>query len=143
MSFRLKNAGGTYQWMVTRMVRDKIRSIVEFYIDDMVVKSRKEERHVTDLNETFEILRWHKLYLNANKCVFGVGAGKFLGYMITNRGIEVNPDKIRAIQQLVSPSNPKDVQRLIGMIVVLNQFISRSAKRCRPLFQLLKKWKGF
>ena len=57
MSFRLKNAGGTYQWMVTRMVRDKIRSIEEFYIDDMVVKSRKEERHVTDLNETFEILR--------------------------------------------------------------------------------------
>ena len=57
MSFRLKNVGGTYQWMVTRMVRDKIRSIVEFYIDDMVVKSRKEERHVTDLNETFEILR--------------------------------------------------------------------------------------
>ena len=55
----------------------------------------------------------------------------------------MNPDKIRAIQQLVSPSNPKDVQRLIGMIVVLNQFISRSAKRCRPLFQLLKKWKGF
>lgn len=57
MSFRLKNAEGTYQWMVTRMVRDKIRSIVEFYIDDMVVKSRKEERHVIDLNETFEILR--------------------------------------------------------------------------------------
>lgn len=57
MSFRLKNVGGTYQWMVTRMVRDKIRSIEEFYIDDMVVKSRKEERHVTDLNETFEILR--------------------------------------------------------------------------------------
>ena len=75
--------------------------------------------------------------------MFGVGAGKFLGYMITNRGIEVNPDKIRAIQQLVSPSNPKDVQRLIGMIVVLNQFVSRSAERCRPFFQLLKKWKGF
>lgn len=57
MSFRLKNVGGTYQWMVTRMVRDKIRSIEEFYIDDMMVKSRKEERHVIDLNETFEILR--------------------------------------------------------------------------------------
>lgn len=84
--------------MVTRMFKNKIGSMVEVYIDDMVVKSRKEERHVTNLNETFEILRRHKLHLNANKCAFGVGAGKFLGYMITNRGIEVNPNQIRAIQ---------------------------------------------
>lgn len=80
------------------MFKNKIGSMVEVYIDDMVVKSRKEERHVTNLNETFEILRQHKLHLNANKCAFGVGAGKFLGYMITNRGIEVNPNQIRAIQ---------------------------------------------
>lgn len=84
--------------MVTRMFKNKIGSMVEVYIDDMVVKSRKEERHVTNLNETFEILRRHKLHLNANKCAFGVGAGKLLGYMITNRGIEVNPNQIRAIQ---------------------------------------------
>lgn len=80
------------------MFKNKIGSMVEVYIDDMVVKSRKEERHVTNLNETFEILRRHKLHLNANKCAFGVGAGKFLGYMITNRGIEVNLNQIRAIQ---------------------------------------------
>lgn len=96
--FGLKNIGATYQRIVTRMFKNKIGSMVEVYIDDMVVKSRKEERHVTNLNETFEILRRHKLHLNANKCAFGVGAGKFLGYMITNRGIEVNLNQIRAIQ---------------------------------------------
>ena len=78
--------------MITRMFRDKIGRTVEVYIDDMVVKSKQEMQHVDDLKEVFEVLRRHKLCLNANKCVFGVGAGKFLGYLITNRGIEVNPD---------------------------------------------------
>lgn len=116
---------------------------MEVYIDDMVVKSRKEERHVADLDEMFEILRRKNLRLNAIKCVFSVGARKFLGYMITNRGIKVNLDQIKAIQQLVSSSNLKDVQRLMGMIAVLNLFVSRSVESCRPFFQLLKKWKGF
>lgn len=78
--------------MVTRMFKDKIRRTIEVYIDEMVVKSKKDERHVTDLNETFKILRRHNLCLNANKCTFGVRAGEFLEYMFTNRGIEVNPD---------------------------------------------------
>ena len=72
-----------------------------------------------------------------------VGVKKFLGYMITNRGIKVNPDQIRAIQQLVLPSNLKDVQRLTGMIAALIRFVSRLADRCKPFFQLLKKWKVF
>ena len=70
-------------------------------------------------------------------------SSKFLGYMITTRGIEVNPDQIKAIQQLKPPINPKEVQKLTGMIATQNRFISRSADRCRPFFQLLKKWKGF
>ena len=92
MPFRLKNAGATYQRMMTRMFRDKIGQAVEVYIDDMLVKSKQEARHIKDLREVFEILRQHKLRLNADKCAFGVGVGKFLGYLITNRGIEVNPD---------------------------------------------------
>lgn len=84
MPLRLKNAGATYQWMVTRMFRDQIGSTVEVYIDDMVVKSKENERQVTDLIEVFKILRRHKLHPNAGKCAFGVGAGKFLGHMITN-----------------------------------------------------------
>ena len=97
--------------------------------------------HVRDLGDIFEILRRHKLRLNASKCYFGVGLGKFLGYMVTYKGIEVNPDQIRAINSLLPPWNPKEVQKLTGMIAVLNRFISRSADR--PFFLLLNKWKGF
>ena len=96
-----------------------------------------------DLVNIFEILRKHKLHLNASKCSFGVGSGKFLGYMVTHRGIEVNPDQIKVINKLQPPRNPKEVQRLTGMTVALNRFISRSADTCRPFFLLLHKWKGF
>ena len=84
MAFRLKNAGATYLCMVIRMFIDQIRDTMEVYIDDMVVKSKKNEEHVLNLVEVFEILRQHKLHLNASKCAFGVGSGKFLGYMIAN-----------------------------------------------------------
>ena len=83
MPFGLKNAGATYQQMMKRMFRDKIGRTVEVYIDDMVVKSKQEIQHIEDLQGVFEILRQHKLRLNAEKCAFGVGAGKFLGYLIT------------------------------------------------------------
>ena len=92
MPFGLKNAAATYQHMMTRMFNDKIRCTVEVYIDDMVVRSKQEEGHVDDLKDVFEVLQRHKLCLNADKCSFGVGAGKFLGYMITSQGVEVNPD---------------------------------------------------
>ena len=87
MPFELKNAGATYQQMMTRMFRDKIGRTVEVYINDMVVKSKQEIQHIEDLQGVFEILRQHKLRLNAEKCAFRVGAGKFLGYLITCRGI--------------------------------------------------------
>ena len=112
---------------------------IEVYIDDMVVKSKVVFEHVGDLGNIFEILRKHKLCLNASKCSFGVGSGKFLGYMVTHRGIEVNPDQIKAINNLQPPRNPKEVQKLIGMTVALNQFISQSVDRCRPFFLLMNK----
>lgn len=89
------------------------------------------------------MLKEHRLRLNASKCSFGVSSGKFLGYMITHRGIEVNPDKIKAINDLHSPQNLKEVQKLTGMMVALNRFISRLVDRCHPFFQLLHKWKNF
>ena len=92
MPFGLKNAGAMYQWMMMRMFRDKIGRTVEVYIDDMVVKIKQEVRHIEDLQGVFEVLWQHKLHLNAEKCAFSVGAGKFLGYLITNREIEVNLD---------------------------------------------------
>lgn len=136
MPFGLKNARVTYHRMMTQMFRKKIRNTVEVYIDDMVVKSKENQRHAGDLTE---ILRRHRLHLNADKCVFGVGAGKFLGYMITHQGIKVNPNLISAIEQLKSSSNPKEVQVLTEMVAALNRFVSKSADCCRPFYQLLKK----
>ena len=129
--------------MMKKMFESQLGKSVEVYIDDMVVKSKLVSEHVADLSNIFEILRRHKLRLNASKCTFGVGSGKFLGYMMTHRGIEVNPDQIRAINCLQPPRNRKEVQKLTRMMAALNRFISRSAERCRPFFLLLHKWKEF
>ena len=109
----------------------------------MVVKSKVVFEHLGDLGSTFNVLRKHKLHLNASKCSFGVGSSKFLGYMVIHRGTEVNPDQIKAINDLKPPRNAKEVQKLAGMIAALNRFISRSANKCRPFYLLINKWKGF
>ena len=100
MPFGLKNAGSTYQRMITRMFEPQLGKSIEVYIDDMVVKSKLVFEHVGDLRSIFEILRKHKLHLNASKCSFGVESGKFLGYMVTHHRIEVNPYQIKAINNL-------------------------------------------
>ena len=141
--FGLKNAGSTYQSMMTRMFEPQLGKNIEVYIDDMVVKSKVETKHLSDLGDIFKVLRRQKLHLNASKCSFGIGSGKFLGYMVTHHGIEVNLDQIRAINDLQPSRNHKEVQKLTGMIAALNRFISRSVDKCRPFFQLLHKWKGF
>jgi hypothetical protein len=141
--FGLKNAGATYQRMVTKMFKDQIGKTIEIYIDDMVMKSKSSQSHLEDLTETFRTLRLHKLRLNASKCVFRVGSGKFLGFMVSHKGIEMNPGQIKAIQELKPPWTHKEVQRLIRMMATLNRFISRSANRCQPFFQLLKKGTTF
>ena len=120
MSFGLKNAGFTYQRMMTKMFKPQLGRSIEVYIDDVIVKSKVVSEHVEDLTNIFGILRKHKLRLNASKCSFGVGSGKFLGYMVTHRGIEVNPDQIKAINDLQTPRNPKEVQKLTGIIAALN-----------------------
>ena len=109
MPFELKNVEATYQRIMIKMFRDKIGDMVEVYINDMVIKSWESQRHIDDLMGVFEILRQHRLCLNADVCVFGVGVGKFLGYMIIHRRIEVNLDQISAIDQLKPLSNPKYV----------------------------------
>ena len=143
MSFGLKNAGSTYQRMMTKIFEPQLGKNIEVYTDDMVVKSKLVSEHVMDLTSIFKILREHKLRLNASKCSFGVGSGKFLEYMVTHRGIEVKSDQIKVINNLQPPQNPKEVQKLSGMMAALNRFISRSADRCRPFFLLLHKWKEF
>ena len=100
MPFDLKNAGATYKRMMTKMFEPQLGKNIKIYIDNIVVKSKLESEHINDLGNIFEILRRHKLWLNASKCSFGVGSGKFLAYMVTHRGIEVNPNQIRAINNL-------------------------------------------
>uniref|UniRef100_A0A2N9H4R2 Uncharacterized protein n=1 Tax=Fagus sylvatica TaxID=28930 RepID=A0A2N9H4R2_FAGSY len=143
MPFGLKNAGATYQRMMTTMFGNQIGKTVEVYIDDMLVKSVRKEDHLAHLREVFEILRRDGLRLNASKCLFGVRSGKFLGHIISSRGIEANPDQISALVSLEEPKNTKQVQRLTGMVAALGRFISRSADKCRPFFQLLRKKRNF
>ena len=100
MSFGLKNAGSTYQRMMTRMFEPQLGKNIKIYVDDMVVKSKVVSEYLGDLGGTFNVLKKHKLRLNAFKCSFGVGSGMFLGYMVTHRGIKVNPDQIKAINDL-------------------------------------------
>ena len=94
MPFRLKNAGETYQRLVNHMFRPQIGRNVEVYIDNMLVKSQDEEKHLDNLQETFDTLRQYNMRLNPNKCAFGVLSGKFLRFMVSHKGIEANPNKI-------------------------------------------------
>nr|XP_023922238.1 uncharacterized protein LOC112033687 [Quercus suber] len=93
---------------------------MEVYIDDMLVKTQDEERHLDDLQETFDTLRQYHMKLNPNKCAFGVSSGKFLRFMVSYRGIEANPNKIQAILDIKPPSNVKEVQSLTGRVAALN-----------------------
>ena len=101
--------------MMTKMFEPQLGENVEVYIDDMVVKSKLVSEHLANLTSIFEILREHKLRLNASKCSFGVGSGKFLVYMVTHRGIEVNPNQIKAINNLQPPQNPKEAHYLSSL----------------------------
>ena len=139
MPFDLKNACASYQRLMNKMFAQQIRRNVQVYVDDMLVKSRREEDHLEDLRETFDTLRSYNIKLNLGKCAFGVTAGKFLGFMVSQRGIEANLDKIRAIMEMAPPRYVKEVQSLKGKIVTLNRFVSRATDKCLPFFRMLKK----
>ncbi|XP_073119533.1 uncharacterized protein [Henckelia pumila] len=143
MPFGLKNAGDTYQRLMDRVFASQIGRNVEVYVDDILVKSQDDAGLMTDLRETFATLRSYGIKLNPEKCVFGVRGGKFLGYMVTERGIEANPEKVQAIQSMSHPRNLQEVQRLAGRIAALSRFISRSAHRSLPFFKVLRKAKKF
>ena len=139
MPFGLKNAGATYQRLVNRMFQKQIGASMEVYIADMLVKSTTIELHIAHLSEAFQILRECNMKLNPAKCAFGVSAGKFLGFIVNNRGIEANPDKIKVMLDMPPPLNIKEVQRLTGRIAALSRFVSKASDKCQPFFQVLKK----
>ena len=121
------------------MFANQIGRNVQVYVNDMLVKSQREEDHLKDLEETFGILRSYNMKLNPSKCAFGVAVGKFLGFMVSQRGIEANSDKIRAMVEMASPKNMKEVQSLNGKVATLNRFVSRATNKCLPFFRTLKK----
>ena len=139
MPFGLKNAGATYQRLVNKMFQKQIGTSMEVYIDDMLVKSTTAELHIAHMSEVFQILREYNMKLNPAKCAFGVSAGKFLGFIVNNRGIEENPDKIKVVLDMPPPSSIKEVQRLTGRIAALSRFVSRASDKCQLFFQVLKK----
>ena len=112
---------------------------IQVYVNDMLVKGVRENDHLSDLQETFNTLRSYNMKLNPSKCVFGVTAGKFLGFMVSQRGIEVNPEKVRAILELEPPRTMKAVQSLNGKVAALNRFVSKATDKCLPFFRVLRK----
>ena len=107
MPFGLKNTGATYQRAMTTLFHDMIHKEIKVYVDDMIGKSRTEEEHVTYLLKLFRRLRQYKLRLNPSKCTFDVRSGKLLGFIVSQKGIEVDPDKVKAIREMPSPKNEK------------------------------------
>ena len=112
---------------------------MEVYVDDIMVKGKQRSDHIRNLAETFNILRKYKMKLNPTKCTFGVSSGRFLGYLVTQRGIEAHPKQIRAILEMKSPTTLKEIQSLTGRAAALNCFLSRSTDRCKPFFKAIKR----
>ena len=139
MPFGLKNAGATYQRLVNRMFQKQIGTSMEVYIDHMLVKSTAAELHIAHMSEAFQILREYNMKLNPSKYAFGVSAGRFLGFIVNHRGIEANPDKIKAVLDMPSLTSIKEVHRMTGRIAALSRFVSRASDKCQPFFRVSKK----
>ena len=139
MPFGLKNAGATYQRAMQKIFDDILHKNVECYVDDLVVKSRERKDHWQDLRGVSERLRRYQLRMNPLKCAFGVSSGKFLGFIVRQRGIEIEQTKIDAIIKMPEPKNIHELKSLQGKVAYLRRFISNLAGRCQPFSCLMKK----
>ena len=129
--------------MIQRCFSTQIGRNVEAYVDDVVVKTKQKDDLISDLEETFASIRAFRMKLNPEKCTFGVPSGKLLGFMVSHRGIQANPEKVTAILNMKPPSTQKDVQKLTGCMAALSRFVSRLGERGMPFFKLLKKTNDF
>ena len=139
MPFGLRNAGATYQRAMVALFHDMMHKEIEVYVDDMIAKSETEEDHILHLKKLFVRLRKYRLRLNPAKCTFGVRSGKLLGFIVSQRGIEVDPDKVRAIQDMPAPRTEKEVRGFLGRLNYISRFISHLTATCEPIFKLLRK----
>ena len=143
MPFGLRNAGATYQWCMLYVFEDHIGRTVEAYIDDIIVKFREADNLVNDLRTMFDCLRTNGVKLNPEKCVFGVPRGMLLGFIVSQRGIEPNPEKVSALERMGPIRDLKGVQRVLGCLAALSRFISRLGEKGLTLYRLLKKHERF
>jgi hypothetical protein len=143
MPFGLRNAGATYQRCMQHVFGDHIGRTVEAYVDDVVVKTRKADDLVSDLRITFGCLRANTVKLNPEKCVVGVPRGMLSGYIVSQRGIEANPETVAALKRMGSIRDLKGVQKVLGCLAALSRFISRLGEKGLPLYRLLKKHERF
>ena len=140
MPFGLKNAGATYQRAATVLFHDMIHKEIEVYVDDMIIHSKGSDgQHLIDLRKFFDRLRKHSMRLNPAKCTFGVIRGKVLGYMVTERGIEADPLKIKAIIEMKPPRTTTEVKSFMGRLQYISRFINQLTSICEPIFKLMKK----
>jgi hypothetical protein len=138
MTFGLKNAGATYQRAMNYIFHELIGKIVEICIDDVVIKSLNHDSHLEDVKRTLECTRKHGLKMNPNKCAFGVSAGEFLGFLVHKGGIEVGKKSMKAIDEVVPPTNLKELQSLLGKINFVRRFISNLLQKVLPFSLLLR-----
>jgi hypothetical protein len=139
MTFGLKNAGATYQRCMQKCLHDQIGVNVQVYVDDVIIKTKQSHTLVADFKQTFDNLRRYRMKLNPTKCTFGVQGGKLLGFLVSSRGIEVNPVKISAIERMTLPTCLRDVQKFTGCLASLSRFVSRLGEKALPLYQLMRK----
>uniref|UniRef100_A0A2N9FX86 Integrase catalytic domain-containing protein n=1 Tax=Fagus sylvatica TaxID=28930 RepID=A0A2N9FX86_FAGSY len=140
MPFGLKNAGATYQRAMVTLFHDMIHHEIEVYVDDMIAKSRTAQDHLTDLRKLFQRLKKYQLRLNPNKCAFGVTSGKLLGFIVSGRGIEIDPAKVQAIRSMPAPKDRERDPKLLGKeFNYIARFIAQLTATCEPLFKLLRK----
>ena len=139
MPFWMKNAGATYQRVATTLFHDMMHRDVEVYVDYMIVKSRDRADHWAALERFFQRIRCFRLRLNPKKCTFGVTSGKLLGYMIIERGMEADLDKIGVILDISPPHTKTEIWGFLRRLQYISRFIVRLTDTCEPIFRLLRK----
>jgi hypothetical protein len=138
MTFGLKNAGATYQRAMNLIFHELLGNTVEVYIDDIVVKSTEFSSHIADLRKAFDKMCRYGLKMNPRKCAFGVSAGKFLGFIIHEHGIEIDPDRIKSIRNVRPPTCKIEVQKYLGKVNYLRRFISNLAGKIDAFTPILR-----
>ena len=130
MPFGLKNAGVTYQRPMVALFHDMIHHEIKVYVDDMIARSQTKEEHLDHMHKLFERMKEYKLKLNPNKCTFGVRSGKLLGFVVSSKGIEVDPTKVKAIQEIPAPRTEKEVKGFLGRHNYIARLISHITATC-------------